>query len=87
MSAPCCAARAYLRLSPALHRQRIETSFTELTAANDALLASASGLYAALQQGMVKHGDVYDLLRVIHLRLKQTIADAERAVLGQDGHA
>lgn len=87
MPAPCCAARACLRTTPALHRQHLETTFTELHAANNALLAATSGLYAALRQGMVKHIDVYELLRVVHLRLTQTIADAERAALGEDGQA
>lgn len=81
MSAPLRAARARLRVPSAHHRQHIETAFTELAAANDALLAATSGLYAALRQDMITHIDVYELLRVVHLRLAQTIANAEHAAL------
>jgi hypothetical protein len=33
---------------------------------------------------LIDPSDVYELLRVIHLRLKQTIADAEHAALHQE---
>lgn len=78
MSAPFRAACARLRPTLAID-QRIEIAFAELHAANDALLAATAGLSAALQQGLIDPSDVYELLRVIHLRLKQTITDAERA--------
>lgn len=87
MSALARAARARLRITPATQRRRIEATFTELKSANDALLSAASGLSVALMQGMVKPGDVYELLRIIHLRLQDVIADAERAALSQDGAA
>jgi len=87
MSALPCAACACLRVTQAIRRQRVKTSFAELHLANNALLAAASGLSAALKHGMVSPSDVYELLRVIHLRLKQTITDAERAALSQDGAA
>ena len=83
MPAPCRAACARLRPTLTID-QRIEIVFAELHAANDALLAATAGLSAALQQDS---GDVYELLRVIHLRLKQTIADAEHAALEQECRA
>jgi hypothetical protein len=83
MSAPFCAACIRLRAA-FVARRHIEHTFAELNLANDALLAAASGLSAALKQGMVKHHDVYELLRVIHLHLKQTIADAEMAALDME---
>jgi hypothetical protein len=87
MSAPIRAARARLRTPSASHRSRIENALAELNTTKDTLLAAASGLYVVLKQGMVKHRDVYELLRVIHLRLKQTISETERAALNQDGAA
>lgn len=86
MPAPFRAACARLRPTLAAH-QRIDIAFAELHAANDALLAATAGLSAGLQQGLIDSSDVYELLRVIHLRLKQTIADAEQAALKQVCHA
>ena len=86
MSAPFSAACARLRPTLAIH-QRIEIAFAELHAASDALLAAIAGLSAALQQDLIDSSDVYELLRVIHLRLKQTIADAEHAALEQERRA
>jgi hypothetical protein len=83
MPAPFRAACARLRPTRAID-QRIEFAFAELHAANDALLAATAGLSAALQQDLIDPSDVYELLRVIHLRLKQTIADAEHAALHQE---
>ena len=87
MSALLRAARARVSITPAPCQRRIEIAFAELNVTNDALLAAASGLSVALKQGMVSHSDVYELLRVIHLRLKQTIADAEQATLRTGGAA
>lgn len=86
MSAPFRATCARLRLAQATH-QRIEIAFAELHAASDALLAATAGLSAALQQDLIDSSDVYELLRVIHLRLKQTIADAEQAALEHECRA
>jgi len=84
MSAPPCAACVRLRATFTA-RQRIETAFVDLTAANDALLTVASSLSAALKQGMATPSDVYELLRIIHWRLAHTIAEAARAARSQDG--
>lgn len=86
MSAPFRAACARLRPARATHL-RIDVAFAELHAANDALFAAIAGLSVALQQDLIDPSAVYELLRVIHLRLKQTIADAEYAVLGQECRA
>ncbi|HKT28824.1 hypothetical protein [Dyella sp.] len=86
MPAPCRAACARLRPTLTID-QRIEIVFAELHAANGALRAATAGLSAALQQDLIDSGDVYELLRVIHLRLKQTIADAEQAALEQECRA
>jgi hypothetical protein len=87
MPAPTRAALARLHTLSAPRRRRIETTFAELSVANDALLTAASGLSAGLKQGMVDEGEVYELLRVIHLRLKQTIAEAKCAALNKGGAA
>lgn len=83
MSAPSCAACVRLRAA-FVARRRVDVTFAELRAANAALLTAASGVSAALQQGMITYSDVYELLRVIHLRLKQTIADTEKAALDME---
>lgn len=79
--------RARLRATLAHRRQRIKTTFAELHYANDALLTAGTGLAACLREGTIEHFDVYELIRALHFRLKQTITDAEHAALGQDAEA
>lgn len=77
--------RARLRSQLAHRRQRIKTTFFELHCANDALLTAATGLPLSLREGMIEPDDVYELIRALHFRLRQTIVEAEAAVRGQVG--
>jgi len=83
MSAPTRAVRDCLRGASIARRRHIEIILAELNIANDALLTAASGLSVALKQGMAEHLDVCELRRVIHLRLKQTIAESVHAALAE----
>jgi hypothetical protein len=60
------------------HR-KIDSAFTEAYAASDATLTAASSLSAALAAGMIDSDDVYELLRIIHLRQNQTLHALEEA--------
>lgn len=80
-------AHARLRAQLAERRQRIKTTFFELHCANDALLTAATGLPLSLRNGMVEPDDIYELIRALHCRLRQTIEDAETAVRSQGRRA
>lgn len=80
-------AYARLRAQLASRRQRIKSTFFELHCANDALLTAATGLPLSLRDGMIEPDDVYELIRALHYRLRQTIEDAETAVHGQGARA
>lgn len=80
-------AHARFRAQLAQRRQRIKTTFFELHCANDALLTAATGLPLSLRDGMIEPDDVYELIRALHYRLRQTIEDAETAVRGQEPRA
>jgi hypothetical protein len=79
--------RARLRARLADRRQRIKTTFFELHCANDALLTAATGLPLSLREGMIEPDDVYELIRALHFRLRQTIQDVEAAVQDHGGAA
>lgn len=87
MSARYRVAHARLRARFAQRRQRIKTTFFELHCANDALLTAATGLPLSLREGMIEPDDVYELIRALHFRLRQTIEDAEAAAHGQEPRA
>jgi len=84
MSAPYRAAYACLRVTPVPHGPCLDTVFADLHAATGALLAAAAGVSAALAHGMIDHGGVYELFRVVHGGLTQAAIAAERVALRQE---
>lgn len=73
MSARTRAASASLRA----RRLSLKQAIAELHSANDALLAAAAGISAALHANLIDGPAIYDLLRALHVRTRFAIDDAE----------
>jgi hypothetical protein len=75
MPARTRAARASLRA----RRLILKNAFSELYRANDAVLAAAASISAAMHAEMIDGPAAYELLRALHLRLVNAIEAAEIA--------